>query len=115
MGTTNRNQERNIITKSKEVYYKTIPFKKNNLTEKEMKKVVALLLAVAILPGVYLIKMVYDLDKIEKEPADLLRRLFFWGVFSVDGICLLGDLVVFFCAGNAILGQIDCHMPYLFL
>ena len=42
-----------------------------------------LLLAVAILPGLYLIKRVYDLDKIEKEPADLLRRLFFWGVMSL--------------------------------
>lgn len=42
-----------------------------------------LLLAVAVLPGLYLMKMVYDLDKIEKEPVNLLRRLFFWGVFSL--------------------------------
>lgn len=42
-----------------------------------------LLLAVAVLPGLYLIKRVYDLDKIEKEPSDLLRKLFFWGVISL--------------------------------
>ena len=42
-----------------------------------------LLLAVAILPGLYLLRMVYNLDEIEKEPMDLLRKLFFCGLFAL--------------------------------
>lgn len=51
-----------------------------------------LLLAVAILPGLYLMKFVYDQDKIEKEPRDLLRKLFFMGIFSLLPVLVLEGL-----------------------
>ena len=42
-----------------------------------------LLLIVALLPPIYLIRAVYKLDKIEKEPAALIRSLVFFGVLGV--------------------------------
>lgn len=51
-----------------------------------------LLLAVAVLPGLYLLRMVYNLDEIEKEPMDLLRRLFFWGVVALLPIVVFEGL-----------------------
>lgn len=40
-------------------------------------------LIVAVAPALYLMKKVYDLDTIEKEPPALLRRLFLMGCLSV--------------------------------
>ena len=51
-----------------------------------------LLLAVAILPGLYLLRMVYNLDKIEKEPLDLLRKLFFGGVIALFPVIFCENL-----------------------
>ena len=51
-----------------------------------------LLLAVAILPGLYLLRMVYNLDKIEKEPLDLLRKLFFGGVIALFPVIICENL-----------------------
>lgn len=45
-----------------------------------------LLLAVAILPGLFLLRKVYLLDTIEKEPSDLLCKLFIWGALSLAPI-----------------------------
>ena len=36
----------------------------------------------AILPGVFLVWLVYSMDKIEKEPKGFLTKLFFWGAFT---------------------------------
>lgn len=55
------------------------------------------LLALAVLPGLLLIKLVYGLDKIEKEPVSLLVKLFFLGVLSVISAFVLemiGDFVL---------------------
>lgn len=46
-------------------------------------------LIVAVAPALFLMKKVYDLDKIEKEPPALLRKLFLFGCLSViPGIIL---------------------------
>ena len=42
-----------------------------------------LLLIVALLPPLYLLRAVYRLDKIEKEPAGFIRSLVLWGVIAV--------------------------------
>jgi len=42
-----------------------------------------LLMAAAILPGLYLVYYVYQQDKIEKEPTDLLVKLLGFGALSV--------------------------------
>ncbi len=37
----------------------------------------------ALIPPLYLIRLVYKMDKIEKEPFSLIRKLFLFGVLSV--------------------------------
>lgn len=41
------------------------------------------LILIAVLPPIYLLKKIYDLDKVEKEPTSLLVRLFIFGALMV--------------------------------
>ena len=41
-----------------------------------------ILLAAAVLPAIYLLSRVYNMDRIEKEPWSLLRKLLLWGAIS---------------------------------
>ncbi|MGI6212364.1 MAG: PrsW family intramembrane metalloprotease [Anaerovoracaceae bacterium] len=61
-----------------------------------------ILFLAAVIPPLFLIKKIYDLDKIEKEPAGLLIKLFFLGVLMVVfagmletvGLNLLGGILM---------------------
>ena len=41
------------------------------------------MLALAVIPPLYIIYKVYKLDKIEKEPRSLLIKLFFFGILAL--------------------------------
>ena len=56
-----------------------------------------LLAAIAVIPGLLLIKKVYDLDKIEKEPRGLLLSLVIWGaIICIPAVILeiAGEYIV---------------------
>ena len=64
----------------------------------------AILLAVAIIPAVYLLIQVYRQDKLEKESPQLLFRLVLQGIFATFGAILtetIGDAVMDGVAGGS--------------
>lgn len=74
-----------------------------------------ILLTVAILPGLYLIKYVYDQDKIEKEPTDLLVKLFSMGVLSIVPIIFFENLAeavlkTFLIPKTSIFHLVECFL-----
>lgn len=67
----------------------------------------SILIFLAVIPGLFLLKKVYDMDSIEKEPRDLLKRLFLKSLISIliaMVIELAGSFVLgFFFSSNTML------------
>ena len=75
----------------------------------------ALLFICAVLPGVALMVMIYNQDKIEKEPRGLLAKLFFFGMLTTISALILeliGDIVVgvLFSEGSTVFNLLDCFL-----
>ena len=78
---------------------------------------IALLLILSILPALLLGKMVYNYDKVEKEPIGLLFKLFLSGIGAVTLTLILSFvlLIVFPGAENAENLNLITLIPYCFI
>ena len=53
---------------------------------------ITVLLLAAVIPPLILLRGIYRLDKIEKEPAGMIKRLLWWGVISAIPAIALEEL-----------------------
>lgn len=78
---------------------------------------IALLLILSILPSLVLGKMVYNYDKVEKEPIRLLFKLFFSGIGAIALTLILSFalLIIFPSVENAENLSLIALIPYCFI
>ena len=68
----------------------------------------------AVFPAAYLMNYIYKQDKIEKEPASLLIKIFLFGMLStvpvvIVGTVLEGILGIFVDPESSLYGFFVCH------
>ncbi len=74
-----------------------------------------LLLTLAVVPGIFLLVKIYRLDTVEKEPAGLLIKLFFFGALTVVSALILetiGTVILdsFFYQGTVVYAFLECFI-----
>ena len=74
-----------------------------------------ILLAAAVLPAVFLLYRVYQMDTIEKEPWSILRKLLLWGALSGIPAALVESLLTGLLGGIFTEGTVAYNLVFAFV